>query len=121
MRYILISITLVAILALVSAAPSNPNDDIVRRIVTLVKKSNADAIYRRTLSRETLLDESRFVRRDEEDEKDEKDEEDEEEEQDEDDKGDEDEQGSASLERRGILGDGLGDSLGDGLGDGLGI
>ncbi|ORE11883.1 hypothetical protein BCV72DRAFT_219160 [Rhizopus microsporus var. microsporus] len=116
MRSTFIFLALAATLALVSAVPSNPNDDIVRRVVTLAKKSNADAIYRRTLNREALLGESRFVRRDEEDEedeedeKDEKDEKDEEDEQDEDDKDDEDEQDSASLERRGIL-EGLGDEL----------
>ncbi|CEI85702.1 hypothetical protein RMCBS344292_00159 [Rhizopus microsporus] len=102
MRSTLISLALVATLALVSAVPSNPNDDIVKRVVTLAKKSNADAIYRRTLNREALLGESKFVRRDEEDEKDE---EGEKEEQDEDDKGDEDEQDSASLERRNVLDD----------------
>lgn len=97
MRSTLISLALVATLALVSALPSNPNADIVRRDPTLAKKSNAGAIYRRALNREA----SRVVRRDENED---------ENEEDEDDKGDEGEEESSSHDRRSLL-DGLFDDL----------
>ncbi|CEG80829.1 hypothetical protein RMATCC62417_15107 [Rhizopus microsporus] len=105
MRSTLISLALVATLALVSALPSNPNADIVRRDATLAKKSTAGAIYRRALNREA----SRVVRRDENED---------ENEEEEDDKGDEGEEESSSHERRDLdlddldLGD-LGDLFGD--------
>lgn len=117
MRSTLISLALVATLALVSALPSNLNADVVRRDATLAKKSTTGAIYRRALNREA----SRVVRRDEEEDENEEDEDEEEE----DDKGDDDEEKSSSHQRRdGLLGGLLGDDgiLGDdGLlgGDGL--
>ncbi|CEG68222.1 hypothetical protein RMATCC62417_04527 [Rhizopus microsporus] len=101
MRSTLISLALVATLALVSALPSNPNVDVVRRDATLAKKSTAGAIYRRTLNREA----SRVVRRDENED---------ENEEEEDDKGDEDEEESSSHDRRDL---GLGDLLDDLLGN----
>ncbi|RCH90809.1 hypothetical protein CU097_002213 [Rhizopus azygosporus] len=91
MRSTLISLALVATLALVSALPSNLNVDIVKRDTTLAKKSTAGAIYRRALNREA----SRVVRRDENED---------ENEEEEDDKGDDGEEESSSHDRRDFLG-----------------